>query len=60
VEDVRAGDAVFFAPNERHWHSASPTAAMQHIAITEAQDGRGVDWMEHVSDDDYQRGSVAR
>jgi len=53
VEEIRPGDVVWFAPGERHWHGASPTTAMTHIAIQEALDGKAVDWMEHVSDDVY-------
>ena len=59
VEEVRPGDVVFFEPGERHWHGASPTTAMQHLAIQEALDGRAVDWLEHVSDEDYRRGPPA-
>lgn len=53
VEEIRPGDVVWFAPGEKHWHGASPTAAMTHIAIQEALDGKSVEWMEHVSDDQY-------
>ena len=53
VEEIRAGDVVWFAPSEKHWHGASPENAMQHIAIHEALDGTVVDWMEHVSDEQY-------
>ena len=53
VEEVRPGDVVWFEPGERHWHGASPTAAMQHIAVQEALDGRAVDWLEHVTDAEY-------
>jgi quercetin dioxygenase-like cupin family protein len=53
VEHVRAGDIVFFAPNERHWHGAEADCAMSHIAIAEKQDGSVVTWMEKVSDADY-------
>ena len=55
VEEIRPGDVVWFEPGERHWHSAGPTAAMTHIAIQEALDGKAVDWMEKVSDADYGR-----
>ena len=54
VEEIRPGDVVRFAPGEKHWHGASPTAAMTHIAIQEAQDGKAVEWMEKVSDAQYQ------
>lgn len=53
IEEIRAGDVVFFEPHEKHWHGASPTVAMAHIAIAELLDGKQVDWMEHVSDDQY-------
>ena len=53
VEEIRPGDTVWFAPGEKHWHGASPTVAMTHIAIAEMQDGRAVDWLEQVSDADY-------
>ena len=53
VEEIRAGDVVWFAPNEKHWHGASPTTAMTHIAIHEALDGKAVEWMEHVTDEQY-------
>ncbi|MBY3234027.1 cupin domain-containing protein [Rhizobium laguerreae] len=54
VEKIRAGDVIWFAPAERHWHGASPTTAMTHIAIQEQLDGKVVDWMEHVTDTQYQ------
>ncbi len=53
VEEIRPGDVVWFAPGLRHWHGASPTVAMTHIAVAEALDGQVVTWMEHVSDDQY-------
>ena len=53
VQIVRAGDVVFFEPNERHWHGASPKTAMVHIAMQEAKDGKHVDWAEHVTDEQY-------
>ena len=49
-EDIRAGDIVWFPPGEKHWHGATATTAMTHIAIAEALDGKTVDWMEKVSD----------
>lgn len=55
VEEVRPGDVVWFPPGEKHWHGATPTTAMTHIAIQEALDGKSVDWLEHVSDEDYAR-----
>jgi quercetin dioxygenase-like cupin family protein len=54
IEEIRAGDVVWFAPNEKHWHGAAPATAMTHIAIQEALDGKVVDWMEKVSDMQYQ------
>ena len=53
VAEIRPGDVVWFEPGEKHWHGASPTAAMTHIAIQEALDGKFVDWMEKVSEDQY-------
>jgi quercetin dioxygenase-like cupin family protein len=53
VREIRAGDIVWFAPGEKHWHGAAPDCAMTHIAIAEAQDGKVVDWLEKVSDADY-------
>jgi quercetin dioxygenase-like cupin family protein len=53
VEEIRPGDVVSFAPGEKHWHGASPTTAMTHIAIQERLDGRAVDWMEQVTDQEY-------
>ncbi|WP_312362654.1 cupin domain-containing protein [Ensifer sp.] len=53
IEEIRPGDIVWFAPGEKHWHGASPAAAMTHIAIAEALDGKVVDWLEKVSDTDY-------
>jgi quercetin dioxygenase-like cupin family protein len=54
VEEIRPGDVVRFEPGEKHWHGAAPTTAMTHIAIQEALDGKAVDWMEPVSDAQYQ------
>jgi quercetin dioxygenase-like cupin family protein len=53
VQDVRSGDKVWFEPGEKHWHGASPTTAMAHIAVQEQLDGKPVDWMEHVTDEQY-------
>ncbi len=53
VEEIRPGDVVSFEPNEKHWHGASPTSAITHIAIQEALDGKVVEWMEHVTDAEY-------
>lgn len=54
VEPIGPGDVVWFEPGEKHWHGASPNTAMTHIAVQEGQDGTNVEWMEHVSDEDYQ------
>src|SRR5947199_114705 len=56
IEEIRPGDVVWFLPNEKHWHGAAPTTAMTHIAIQEKKDGKVVDWMEKVSDEQYQAG----
>jgi quercetin dioxygenase-like cupin family protein len=53
VEEIRPGDVVWFEPGEKHWHGASPTVAMTHIAIQEALNGKVADWMEKVSDEQY-------
>src|SRR5436309_15860066 len=57
IEEIEPGDVVWFAPNEKHWHGATPTTAMTHIAIQEALDGKVVDWMEHVTDEEYLSGT---
>jgi quercetin dioxygenase-like cupin family protein len=48
VEEIKPGDVIWFGPNEKHWHGATPTSPMTHIAIQEALDGKVVEWMEHV------------
>jgi quercetin dioxygenase-like cupin family protein len=53
VEEIRPGDVVWFAPGEKHWHGASPATAMTHVAIQEKLDGRAVEWMEQVTDEQY-------
>jgi quercetin dioxygenase-like cupin family protein len=53
TEEIHPGDVVFFAPGEKHWHGATATTAMSHIAIQEKLNGSPVDWMEQVSDADY-------
>jgi quercetin dioxygenase-like cupin family protein len=53
VEEVRTGDVVWFPPGMKHWHGASPTTAMSHIAVVEVLDGKSSDWMEKVSDEQY-------
>ena len=56
VEEIRAGDVVWFAPHEKHWHGATPTTAMTHIAIQERkEEGKFVEWMEQVSEEQYRR-----
>jgi quercetin dioxygenase-like cupin family protein len=54
IEEIRSGDVVWFPPGEKHWHGASPTTAVTHLAIQEALDGKAVEWLEHVSDEQYQ------
>jgi len=53
IEEIRPGDVVWFSPGEKHWHGATPTTAMTHVAIAEGLDGKVVDWMEKVSDEQY-------
>lgn len=55
VEEIRPGDVVWFPPGEKHWHGASATVAMSHIAIQEALNGSAVEWMEKVSDEQYRK-----
>ncbi len=55
VEEIRPGDVVWFSPGEKHWHGASPTIAMTHIAIQERQDGEVANWLEHVTEEQYRR-----
>ena len=52
-EEIRPGDVVWFAPGEKHWHGATATTAMSHMAVQERADGKYVEWMEQVTDDDY-------
>ena len=59
VEEIRPGDVVWFPPGEKHWHGASPTTAMTHIAIQEKLDGKPVDWLEHVTAEQYEGRSDA-
>ncbi len=54
-EEIRPGDVIWFPPGEKHWHGASATTAMSHIAIQEKLDGKAVDWLEHVTDEQYQK-----
>ena len=53
IQEIRPGDVIWFPPGEKHWHGASPTTAMTHIAIQESLDGKAVDWLEHVTDEQY-------
>jgi len=55
VEEIREGDVIWFPPNEKHWHGATPTTAMTHLAVQEVLDGKQVDWLEHVSDEQYRK-----
>ena len=54
VEEIRTGDVIWFSPGEKHWHGAGPTTGMTHISIVEQLDGKSADWMEKVSDEQYQ------
>jgi quercetin dioxygenase-like cupin family protein len=53
VEEIRPGDVIWFAPGEKHWHGAAPTTAMTHIAIQEKLEGKFVEWLEQVTDQQY-------
>lgn len=55
VEEIRPGDVVWFPPGLKHWHGATPTTAMTHLAIQEQVDGKTVDWLEKVSDEQYRK-----
>ncbi len=55
IEEIRPGDVIWFAPGEKHWHGASPATAMKHLAVQERLEGRTVDWLEQVSDEQYGR-----
>jgi len=55
VEEIRPGDVVWFPPGEKHWHGATPTTAMTHIAVQEALNGKAVDWLEKVGDAQYSK-----
>lgn len=55
IQEIRTGDVVWIPPGVKHWHGAAPTTGMTHVAISEAQDGKTVDWLEHVSDEQYRR-----
>ena len=60
IEDIAPGDVVWIEPGEKHWHGASPTTAMTHMAIAEMLDGTAVEWMEKVTDEQYGRDSSVR
>ena len=60
AEEIHPGDVVWFAPGEKHWHGASPTTAMTHIAVQEKVDGKAVEWLEPVSDQQYAGGAALR
>jgi quercetin dioxygenase-like cupin family protein len=55
IEEIRPGDVVWFPPGEKHWHGATPTTAMTHIAVQESLNGKNVDWLEKVSDEQYRK-----
>ena len=55
IEEVRPGDVVWFPPGLKHWHGATPTTAMTHMAVQESAGGKNVDWLEHVSDEQYRK-----
>ena len=57
IEEIRPGDVVWFAPNEKHWHGATPIKALTHIAIQEALDGNVVEWLEQVTEEQYRLGT---
>ncbi len=59
IEEIKAGDMIWCPPKVKHWHGASPTTAMTHIALTGTLDGKAVEWMERVSDEEYRAGSKA-
>ena len=60
IQEVRAGDVVWFEPGEKHWHGASPTTAMAHIAITDRSEGQDIKWRDKVSDEEYLAGEGAQ
>jgi quercetin dioxygenase-like cupin family protein len=55
IEEVRPGDVVSIPPGEKHWHGASPTTSMTHLAVHELKDGKAVEWFEKVSDEQYRK-----
>ena len=58
IQEIRPGDVVWFPPQVKHWHGAAPTTAMTHIAIVEMLDGKSADWMEPVTDQQYEASSA--
>ena len=58
IEEIRPGDVIWFAPNEKHWHGATPINALTHIAIQEALNGNAVEWMEQVTEEEYRLGNA--
>ena len=60
VEEIRPGDVITCPPGEKHWHGATPTTAMTHVAIQEKLDGKAAEWMEKVTDEQYQTGSRSK
>jgi quercetin dioxygenase-like cupin family protein len=60
IEEIRPGDVIWFAPGEKHWHGAAPSTAMSHIAVQEKLNGKPVEWLEHVTDEQYLAGSPDR
>ena len=59
IEEIRHGDVVWFSPGEKHWHGATPNSGVTHIAIQERLAGKVVDWLEHVTDHQYRKESLA-
>jgi len=55
IREIKSGDTVWIAPGEEHWHGAGPTTAMVHIAMQEMLDGKYVEWMEYVTDEEYSK-----
>jgi quercetin dioxygenase-like cupin family protein len=53
IEEIRPGDVIWFSPGEKHWHGAAPTTAVSHFAIQEKLDGKSVEWLDHVTDEQY-------
>lgn len=53
VEEIAPGDVIWFSPGEKHWHGATPTTSMTHIAIQEKLDGKGAEWLEQVTEEQY-------